>query len=94
MESLPPPHNDNEKLNRDLLSLSGTELKVLYLLSDLKTSRQISEELFVSPYTVNNHCARIRQKLELKGQKSLLKFALTAKGKLTKTYNNVIIRID
>lgn len=93
MSSLPPPP-DIEEVKQCLLSLSSTELMILYHISDLKTSKQIAEELVISPYTVNSHCSRIRNKLGLKGQKALLKFSLSAKGQLLRVNDRVLVRID
>lgn len=63
-----------EKLGLHLLS--PTELRVLRMIADDKTSREISEELHVSPRTVDNHRAHICAKLKLTGVHSLIKFAL------------------
>lgn len=63
-----------EKLGLHLLS--PTELRVLRMIADDKTSREISEELHISPRTVDNHRAHICAKLKLTGVHSLIKFAL------------------
>jgi DNA-binding NarL/FixJ family response regulator len=63
-----------EKLGLHLLS--PTELRVLRMIADDKTSREISEELHISPRTVDNHRAHICGKLKLTGVHSLIKFAL------------------
>lgn len=62
--------------------LTPTERRVLYLLSDLKTSREIASELGVSPRTVENHRAHICTKLDLQGTHALVKFALEHKSEL------------
>lgn len=63
-----------EKLGLHLLS--PTELRVLRLIADDKTSREISEELHISPRTVDNHRAHICAKLKITGVHALIKFAL------------------
>jgi DNA-binding NarL/FixJ family response regulator len=56
--------------------LTRAERRVLKLVSEKKTSRQIGAELFISPRTVEAHRANICTKLELHGSHSLLQFAL------------------
>jgi DNA-binding NarL/FixJ family response regulator len=63
--------------------LTPTERRVLFLLAELKTSKQIAADLGVSPRTIENHRAHICQKLELQGSHALVKFALQNKEKLT-----------
>jgi DNA-binding NarL/FixJ family response regulator len=63
-------------------SLSPTEKRILKLLSEYKTSKQIAAELFISPRTVQTHRAHICQKLELEGNHALMKFALDHKREL------------
>ncbi len=63
--------------------LTPTERRVLFLLAELKTSKEIAAELGVSPRTVENHRAHICQKLELQGSHALTKFALQCKDELT-----------
>lgn len=65
-----------------LADLTPTERRILYLLSDLKTSREIAAELGISPRTVENHRAHICSKLGLKGAHALVKFALEHRGDL------------
>jgi DNA-binding CsgD family transcriptional regulator len=63
-----------------LSSLTPTELRVLKLIAEKKTSKQIAAELFVSPRTVDHHRASISSKLDLEGANALLKFALEHKS--------------
>lgn|SRR5689334_15922055 len=56
--------------------LTKAELRILKLIAEKKTSREIAAELFVSPRTVEAHRANICAKLELRGSHSLLHFAL------------------
>jgi len=57
-------------------TLTPTERRVLALLADLKTTRQIAAELGVSPRTIDNHRANLCTKLDLQGPHALTKFAL------------------
>lgn len=62
--------------------LTPTERRILKLLSENKTSREIASEMFVSHRTIENHRANICQKLGLHGNNALLKFALENKSQL------------
>ena len=62
--------------------LTPTERRVLQLIADNLTTREIGEQLFVSPRTVEKHRENICQKLGLQGSHSLLKFALSHKSEL------------
>ena len=59
-----------------LHELTKAELRILKLISEKKTSRQIGLELFISPRTVEAHRSNICAKLQLCGSHSLLQFAL------------------
>ncbi|TAK56380.1 MAG: response regulator transcription factor [Bacteroidetes bacterium] len=65
-----------------LEKLTPTEKKVLKLLSEMKTSKEIAEELFVSTKTIENHRNNICTKLEIRGAHALLKFAMEHKDKM------------
>jgi DNA-binding NarL/FixJ family response regulator len=56
--------------------LTPTERRILKLIADYKTSREIAEELFISYHTVETHRRNICEKLELHGSHALMKFAL------------------
>lgn len=62
--------------------LTPAERSVLKLIGDNLTTKQIGEQLFISPRTVEKHRENICQKLDLKGSHSLLKFALSRKSDL------------
>ena len=70
------------KAKPSLKNLTPTERKILKYLAENKTSKQIAEKLFISFKTVENHRANIRDKLNLKGLNSLLKFAIENKSRL------------
>jgi DNA-binding NarL/FixJ family response regulator len=65
-----------------LSQLTPTESRILKLLSDYKTNKDIADELSVSPRTVETHRARICQKLNLQGSHALMKFAAQYKSLL------------
>ncbi|MCA1623494.1 MAG: response regulator transcription factor [Acidobacteria bacterium] len=65
-----------------LRQLTPTEYRILKLLADYKTNKDIAEELSVSPRTVETHRARICQKLNLQGSHALMKFAAQYKSLL------------
>ena len=64
-------------------SLTPAERRILNLIAEKKTSREIGSELFISPRTVDNHRASICLKLGLHGSNALLKFALEHKSELS-----------
>ena len=66
----------------DLEGLTTTELRILSLLADYKTSKEIAQELFISPRTVDTHRNNICQKLDIHGSHALVKFALQHKDLL------------
>lgn len=65
-----------------LSSLSEQERRILKLIAESKTSKEIAEELFLSQKTIDNYRFRISEKLDLSGSYSLLKFALENKNLL------------
>lgn len=65
-----------------LRDLTPTERRILALLAELKTSKQIANELGVSARTVDNHRANIATKLDLHGSHTLVKFAIEHKSDL------------
>jgi DNA-binding NarL/FixJ family response regulator len=67
----------------DLKGLTTTELRILSLLADYKTSKEIAQELFISPRTVDTHRNNICQKLDIHGSHALMKFALAHKDLLS-----------
>lgn len=70
------------KQKPSLENLTATERRVLKLIAENKTSREIAGELFVSIRTIENHRANICAKLDLRGAHVLLKFALENKSAL------------
>jgi DNA-binding NarL/FixJ family response regulator len=62
--------------------LTPTERRILSLLADYKSSREIAEVLGISHRTVQTHRSNICQKLNLQGNHALMRFALDNKDKL------------
>ena len=81
-DDLPP------SVARGLPELTPTERVILVELSANKTSRQIATSLFVSLRTVQNHRARICEKLGLRGPNALLEVALALGDYLTTVDTN------
>ena len=77
--------NRSASLRRErpgLEQLTPTERRVLRLIAESKTSREIAAELFISQRTVETHRTNISTKLELHGSHALLKFAHEHKSEL------------
>ncbi len=73
--------NRAEKPKNDPLdSLTASERRVLKLVSEAKTNKQIADKLFISIRTVENHRSNICAKLDLEGKNALLTYALTNKA--------------
>ena len=62
--------------------LTPTERRILKLIAEYKTSRQIAQTLFISQRTVETHRTNICQKLDLHGSHALMRFALAHKSEL------------
>jgi DNA-binding NarL/FixJ family response regulator len=65
-----------------LQDLTSTERRVLALIADYKTSREIGDLLHISHRTVQTHRANICLKLDLHGSHALMKFALDHRAEL------------
>lgn len=81
-----PQIRDRKKQNSSpthkLADLTTSELKILRLIADLKTTKSIAAELFISPKTVEKHRSNICTKLDIHGAYALLKFAFENKSQL------------
>lgn len=75
-------------------NLTAAEIKILWHLASHMTIKQIAESLSVSPYTINNHMANVRQKLKLSGHHSLAKYALSIRHKLMEVEGTVCFKQD
>ncbi len=59
-----------------LNSITKAERRILKLIAEDKTSKEIGELLFIHPRTVDNHRTNICRKLDVHGSNALLRFAL------------------
>lgn len=74
-----------DELNENLPGLqmlTPTERKILKLIAEDKTSKDIALEFFISPRTVETHRTNICRKLNLSGSLALVKFAVTHKSEI------------
>lgn len=67
----------------EVRDLTPAERRVLTLIAEEKTSKQIAEILCVSVRTVEHHRAHICEKLDLHGFNALVRFAITHKSELS-----------
>ena len=69
----------DDKITNLINTLTQTEKRILSLVSELKSNEEIAEILFISKRTIENHKVNISDKLQLKGSRDLLKFAIKNK---------------
>jgi DNA-binding NarL/FixJ family response regulator len=62
--------------------LTASERRVLLLVAESKTNKEIAAQMFISVRTVEHHRSNICAKLGLTGKNALLTFALTHKSEL------------
>ena len=74
--------SETQGFNIQFADLTIAQRKILKLIADNKTTKEIAEELFISPKTVEHHRANICKKLNIHGTNALLKFAINNKSKL------------
>jgi DNA-binding NarL/FixJ family response regulator len=65
-----------------LQTLTPSERRILALIAENLTSKEIAERIGISAHTVENHRANISRKLSLQGSHSLLKFAFDNRSRL------------
>lgn len=63
-------------------TLTPTEMKVLKLVAEIKTTKEIAEALGISPRTVEHHRTSIAAKLDLRGPHALTRFAVAHQASL------------
>ena len=63
-------------------NLTASERRILLLIAESKTNKEIAEAAFISIRTVEHHRSNICAKLGLSGRNALLTFALTHKSEL------------
>lgn len=71
-----------EKENQGIEHLTPTERRILKLIAEEKTSKEIAEQLYVSYRTIEKHRNNISRKLDLQGSLALVKFAVINKSVL------------
>ena len=76
------PGNQGPSGSLGLSDLSPSERRILRLISENKTSKDIAAELAISVNTVENHRSHICRKLGITGNNALLRFALEKKDLL------------
>ncbi|MCZ2223265.1 MAG: response regulator transcription factor [Chitinophagales bacterium] len=67
----------NQSVAKNNATLTKREEEILKLILDEKTTKEISEELFISEKTVENHRASLMLKLDAKNMAGLVKKAIT-----------------
>src|SRR5262245_53751167 len=67
-------HTSRTELPSGVEALTPTERRILSMLAEYKTSKQIGDALFISRRTVDHHRANICQKLDIHGSHALMKF--------------------
>jgi len=72
-----------QSAGQEMAELSPSELRVLAMVGDYKTNKQIADELHISTRTVEIRRTHICQKLGLHGTHALMKFALAKKNEIT-----------
>lgn len=65
-----------------LAGLTPSERAIIKLIAECRTTKEIAVRLFISPRTVETHRANICQKLGLRGNHALTKFALAHQAEL------------
>jgi DNA-binding NarL/FixJ family response regulator len=71
-----------KKQKKGLTVLTPTERRILRLVAQNKTNKEIGAELFISHRTVETHRTHICEKLELSGNRALLAFAFEHRSEI------------
>jgi DNA-binding NarL/FixJ family response regulator len=71
-----------ERGNPELCQLTPAERRILVMIAEGKSSKEIAQDLHIHYRTVETHRARICQKLQLNGPNTLLRFALKHRSEL------------
>jgi len=67
---------------KGLAALTRTEQRILRMVAENKTNKEIGRELFISHRTVETHRTHICEKLGLSGNRALLKFGFDHKSEI------------
>lgn len=70
-------HSKSGEMRMSAEQLSASEIRILSLIAEYKTSREIADTLYISPRTVETHRTNICTKLGLQGRHALMKYALS-----------------
>ena len=65
-----------------LAAITPTERRILRLLSENRTNKEIAEDLFLSPRTIEKHRNNLCRKLDLRGPNKLLQFAIEHRSEI------------
>ena len=65
-----------------LAGLTPTERRILHLVAENKTNKEIGRQLFISHRTVETHRSKICEKLQLQGAHKLLQFAIEHRSEI------------
>lgn len=71
--------SSSNQIKLAIQKLTVTETRIMSLIAQQKTTKEIADVLFVSPRTVEKHRSNICDKLNITGNNSLLKYALDNK---------------
>lgn len=75
--------NESDTKTYPLLgTLTKSEIRVLKLITESKTNKEIADQLFIAVRTVETHRYNICSKLQLNGAHSLFKFAIQNKDRI------------
>jgi DNA-binding NarL/FixJ family response regulator len=74
--------DDTRTQGPTLDALTATERRILAMIAEYKTSREIGDALHISHRTVQTHRTNICTKLDLHGNHALMRFALDHKSEL------------
>jgi DNA-binding NarL/FixJ family response regulator len=66
----------------EINSLTDLERKILKMIAEQKSSKEIADELFISSRTVDKHRENISHKLNIHGCNAILKFAIDNKSSI------------
>jgi DNA-binding NarL/FixJ family response regulator len=83
VQLLAGPDSSGESSQNPLIrDLTASERRILQLIAEGLSSKEIGNELSIHYRTVENHRTNICRKLKIEGANSLLRFAVQHKGKL------------
>lgn len=72
MNKITQPTSAGERIDNPVSALNATEISILQLIRDRKTTKEIAQTLFLSPYTIKNHRHNICRKLQLEEENNAL----------------------